>query len=229
MSVEVIDCSGFSLDGVPEEKTSEITKVERQEQKHQKLQNDVMKQVLTKQKKTPENIKEHQEHVLMLSRYGTSERFSKYLKGLSFDLAPNKLKKMELEELKELLQRVRTSINNKNTTGVFQEFAIGGVQMIEGISVNTALNKKIKIKGLSKALQNDHVFMDLLEQIQLENQNLAYVSPYTRLVYTILMTSMRIHSINILIEKQTKPQHADNGSIKPEDKDDVIEFDDHNN
>jgi outer membrane biosynthesis protein TonB len=44
--------------------------------------------------------------------------------------------------------------------------------------------------------------LDLIEQIELENQNLAYTSPYVRLVYSIATSAMKVHSINTMMAKR---------------------------
>ncbi len=79
------------------------------------LVNTVMKEVLkTTSKKTEEQINEHQSLVIMLSRYGSSTRFSEYLKSMGFVLTISQLKKMELDELQEhSLKKVKTKRNHR--------------------------------------------------------------------------------------------------------------------
>ena len=73
----------------------------------------------------------------------------------------------------------------------------------------TRLNDTIKLKGLTEMLKEDETFLDLLEELKLNNQNLAYVSPYTRLVYTLLTSIMHVHGLNTMLEKRTpKPQNT---------------------
>lgn len=152
--------------------------------------------------KQEDDVKQHQEYVLMLSRYGASPRFGKYLKELTFNLSTQKLKKMPLEELQDLLERVRTSVANKTVSDVWSESVLGGLAMGENIVTMTKLGEKIKIQGLSEALKEDECFLDLLEELKLENQNLAYVSPYVRLSYMILTTGARVHGFNSMMEKR---------------------------
>ena len=153
-------------------------------------------------KKSDEDIQKHQELVLILSRYGQSRRFSEFLKSMNFNLSVTHLKKCDLDELEEIHKRVKISIDNKNVSNFWQEMAFGSIQTGEAICVNTKLGQKVKIQGLTELLRNDETFLDLIEQIELENQNITHTSPYIRLVYSILSSSMKIHSVNSLLEKR---------------------------
>jgi len=80
--------------------------------------NLIQKEIVKTMKGDVDNVKVHQEHCLMLSRYGSSPRFGEYLKSLSFVLTPVKLRKLKLEQLEELLERVRTSVANKTVSDI---------------------------------------------------------------------------------------------------------------
>ena len=153
-------------------------------------------------KKTPEEIQKHQELVLILSRYGQSRRFSEFLKSMNFNLSVTHLKGCSLDDLEEIHKREKISIDNKNVSNFWQEMAFGTIQTGEAICVNTKLGQKVKIQGLTELLRNDETFLDLIEQIELENQNITHTSPYIRLVYSILSSSMKIHSVNTMLEKR---------------------------
>lgn len=157
-----------------------------------------------KNKKSPDEIQKHQEFILMISRYGTSERFAKYLKESGFVLANSKLKKMSMDELEELLERIKTTVSNKNVSDVWSESIMGGLSVGENV-ITMTMGNRIKIRGLAELLEKDECFQDLLEEIRLENQNLTYVSPYVRVVYMILTSGAKIHALNTLIDQQNKP------------------------
>ena len=127
-------------------------------------------------RKSDDEIKEHQEFVLILSRYGQSKRFQEHLKMMGFNLSVTHLKKCEIEELKEIHQRVKVSIDNKNVSNFWEEMCLSSIQTGEAIVVNTKLGQKVKIQGLTELLRNDETFLDLIEQI--ENQNITHTSPY---------------------------------------------------
>ena len=171
--------------------------------------NLVQKEIVKTMKGDVDNVKVHQEHCLMLSRYGSSPRFGEYLKSLSFVLSPIKLKKLKLEQLEELLERVRTSVANKTISDIWTNSITSGLGMVENLCTMTRLNDTIKLKGLTELLREDETFLDLLEELKLNNQNLAYVSPYTRLAYTLLSSIFHVHGLNTMLDKRkAKPQNT---------------------
>ena len=164
--------------------------------------NLVQKEIMKMNKPNTEQIQEHQELCLMLSRYGSSERFGDYLKSLTFQLTPAKLRKLNLEQLHEMLDRVRTSIANKTVSDIWTNSIMYGIGAVENVCTMTRLNDTIKLKGLSEVLSEDEGFLDLLEELKLNNQNLAYVSPYTRLAYILLTSIARVHGINVMMDNR---------------------------
>jgi hypothetical protein len=207
MSIEVINCGDFSLDNSqpkPDPVQQQTSEAPKPQQKRESL---IAKQEVIKTMKgftKDDDIKQHQEHVLMLSRYGASPRFGKYLKSLSFDLTVPKLRKQSVKSLEELLQRVRVSVSNKTVSDLWTDTIIGGTTMAENICMSTIIGDTLKLKGLSEVLKDDETFLDLIEELKLNNQNLAYVSPYTRLAYTLMTIGFHVHTINSLVDKKKK-------------------------
>ena len=111
---------------------------------------------------------------------------------------------MELEELEELHTRVKTAIDNKNTSNFWEEMVFSMVQTGEIVCVKTSLGQRVKIQGITEMLRSDETFLDLIEQIELENQNIAYTSPYVRLIYSVVSSAMKCHGINSMLEKRMK-------------------------
>ena len=79
---------------------------------------------------------------------------------------------------------------------------LSSIQTGEAICVNTKLGQKVKIQGLTELLRNDETFLDLIEQIELENQNITHTSPYVRLVYAVVSSAMKVHGVNSMLEKR---------------------------
>ena len=171
--------------------------------------NLVQKEIVKTMKGDVDNVQKHQEHCLMLSRYGSSPRFGDYLKSLSIVLTPIKLRKLKLEQLEELLERVRTSVANRTISDIWTNSITSGLGVVENLCTMTRLNDTIKLKGLTELLKDDETFLDLLEELKLNNQNLAYVSPYTRLAYTLLTSIVHVHGLNTILDKRKpKPQNT---------------------
>ena len=153
-------------------------------------------------KKNPDQIEKHQELVLVLSRYGQSKRFSEYLKTYHFNLSVTHLKKMEIEDLEETLSRVQICLDNKSVSAFWTDLALGTVQTGEAIVCSTKLGKKIHIQGLTEILRNNSEFLDILEILELKHQGITHTSPEIRLIYSIVTSAMKIHSVNSLLEKR---------------------------
>lgn len=213
-NAETFDMGEFSLDDNSNASGgkslfTQLTAGAQTEKEMEKASKSVVNQtfkevVKTTAKKSEEQVTQHQEHVIMLSRYGQSKRFAEYLKSMGFQLTVSHLKGLDNEELKELLQRVKTSIDNKNVSNFWEEMVFGVIQTGEVIAVNTRLSQRLKIAGMTDALRGDDTFLDLIEQVELENQNLVYTSPYVRLVYSVATAAMKCHSINTMMEKRMK-------------------------
>ena len=77
--------------------------------------------------------------------------------------------------------------------------------MVENVCTMTRINDTIKLKGLTEMLKDAESFLDLLEELKLNNQNLAYVSPHTRLAYTLMSSILHVHGINTMLDKR-KPK-----------------------
>ena len=209
MPIETFDCSnedGFSFDETfPQESSStEIdanlrSKINAKNQK--KMENDIVKSV-TQEIKDPVEIKKHQELLLHLVRYGSSKRFSEYLKTLGFSLTTANLKKMSVNELTEMVSRVQTSLDNKSVSTFWSELAIGGIQTVEMIVCSTKLGEKVKIHGLTDALKDNEEFLDLIELLELSYANFTHVRPEIRLVYTLMSCGMKVHAINSFMDKR---------------------------
>jgi hypothetical protein len=223
--METFDLGSFSID---DEKPVTInTKKEHTVAmpKTKSLKNALMKvpqmPSATKTKLTkvpPEDAKQHQDYIIMISRYGTSPRFSDYLKSLTFKLDIQSLKKLNMIELEELLQRVKTSIANRAVSDVWSSTIFGAIGVTENVIGSTQLADHVKLKGLSEALKYDETFLDMIEELKLGSQNLAYVSLETRLLYTIISTTMRVHSLNTLMDKRkNRTRKKDKEPIAPTD------------
>jgi len=200
--LEVINCGDFSLEGdQPKQQPQQPQQAQKNKQDSALVKREMMKTIKHDEKG---DIKQHQEYVLMLSRYGTSPRFGDYLKTLSFELTVPKLKKQSVRDLEELLERVRTSVANKTVSDLWTDSIMSGVNMVETACTMTKLGNSVRLNGITEVLKEDESFLDLLEELKLNNQNLAYTSPYTRLAYTLLTVAFHVHGVNSMMEKRKK-------------------------
>lgn len=213
--METIDLSnGFSINSNTTKPAPPKQELPQMKIQTKKTEANLISKEITKTFKG-DDVKRHQEFVLMLSRYGSSSRFGEYLKSLSFQLNPIKLRKLKLECLEELLERVRTSVANRTISDIWTNSITAGLSMAENLCTQTRLNDTIKLKGLTEMLKDDEAFLDLLEELKLNNQNLAYVSPYTRLAYTLLTSVMTVHGINTMLDKKNNASKSQQPSSQP--------------
>lgn len=215
MSVRTIKMKSISTKPQPQPEVQELPEVKAPQiptvdpQQMPSITSSTASRIMSAVGKTAQNegtishsgIKEHQELVLMLSRYGTSKRFGSYLKELNFNLSMSKLKKMSVPALQDTLIRVRTSVANKNSTSIWENSINSGIDITEKIVTATPLGNHIYLEGLGEALKEDETWLDLLEELQLEYQNLTYVSPQVRLTYCLLTVGAQVHFLNKIKHK----------------------------
>jgi len=68
------------------------------------------------------------------------------------------------------------------------------------------INEKVKLKGLSAILAQDKGFQQDLAIFEIENCSEAFMSPSTRLVYSVARASFAAHHANVLLEQAAKMQ-----------------------
>jgi hypothetical protein len=107
-------------------------------------------------------------------------------------------------------------VANRTISDIWTNSITAGLSMAENLCTQTRLNDTIKLKGLTEMLKDDEAFLDLLEELKLNNQNLAYVSPYTRLAYTLLTSVMTVHGINSMLDKKNNASKSQPPSSHPE-------------
>ena len=194
--------------------------VEKIKKRDEKVYEREVVKAMSKPEKSKEEIDENQKLILHLNRYASSKRFASYLKSLGFDLTTSKLKSMTNEELKELLDRTQTSLSHKQTTNFWYEMSIGLIETSEKIVVHSPLGEKVKINGLSDVLKSNEDFQDLVEMIELQYTSFSNISPELRIMYTILTTAVKLHSINSFLDKRQQMimKQQEQSSDQPSDQ-----------
>jgi len=100
------------------------------------------------------------------------------------------------EELETMINDIRFCISTKNTNSLYETGATKGLLVAE-----TLLRPIYKIDGLSDVLSKDQTYLDLVEEILLENQNQVYVKPQYRLLYCVLSSAYIVHNQHVMLEK----------------------------
>ena len=146
---------------------------------------------------------EHQKLVIALSRYGQSKRFAEYLKSMQFNLNVGHLRKQSLASLKDTLDRVRITAQNRSINNLFEDSIFGALQFGEIACVNSAmLNKRVRLAGLTQCLRSDETFLDCVEAISLDHGMLTHAGPEMRMVYAVISAMSKVHGINTFVLKR---------------------------
>ena len=154
-----------------------------------------------------EELEEHRTVCSKLIRYAEHPYFNDVLKTMKFDLSHSTLAKKSLDDLKELHARVLNILNSLKTSEGMREMVIMGINFIETYCVRTpAINEKVKLKGLSAILAQDKGFQQDLAIFEIENCSEAFMSPSTRLCYSVVRASFAAHHANVLLEQAAKMQ-----------------------
>ena len=124
----------------------------------------------------------------LLANYRNSKRFGERLEELGFDLRHETLSKKSVPDLDNLVEEVRQSVSNQNVSKIVEKIGIDGVRWAEAL-----LHDLYTVDGLADALQNDSYYLDLLEELSLETQDMFYVDVKTRLLMKVGQTALIVH------------------------------------
>src|SRR4029077_4960356 len=130
------------------------------------------------------------------------------LKSSSLELEHNKLAKLNVQELKDLLTRMSVCISNRNNNSIVPNVVSGALNVVENISTKTPIKNHFDLTGFADLLNDDPSFQDLVEELQLEYLSIASFSPEKRLVFAITTAALKASAINKvkkMIEQKNNP------------------------
>ena len=146
--------------------------------------------------KQEDDVEGKRKRLNIISRYKNSQRFGAWLKKQGFNMSPKNLEDLSIDELETMINDIRFCIATKNTNSMYETGATKGILVAE-----TLLRPVYKIDGLSEVLSKDPTYLDLVEEILLENQNQIYVKPQYRLLYCVLSSAYIVHTQHVMLEK----------------------------
>lgn len=134
--------------------------------------------------------------LMVLMHYSENVRFGEYLKRVApKELYSKTLAKKSLEELEDLVVRVRFVVNNKNGGPISDGMIKGVFTAAENITTK-ASKGRVLLQGTTNQLWQDEEFLDLMEQIKLEYLNFAAWDPKIRLAMVVGRTAFMVNAIN---------------------------------
>lgn len=146
-----------------------------------------------------EDTDQKHELIVQIHRYLADDRFGPYLRELGFAQTTATLQKKTVDALKDELAKIKIAIGSKNGGQFVRSAVLGGIKTLEPISQHV-----YNVVGLSDALSNDDNFLDTLREVELENQNVAYVNPKIRLAGIVAAKAMAVNRVHSLF-KNKKP------------------------
>lgn len=151
-----------------------------------------------------EQQKAHQILCMKLARFGTSPRWSSYLKAQGFQLhSMSKLRKLEIEELEELLTRATCACMNRGHDDFFVRSFLTGVGVVETAVRNSPLKDKIFLDGLREVCAKDDVLLDALSIYEITH-NVTAGSPLLMVLYTAISCCAKTHALNTFLRHRAK-------------------------
>lgn len=196
-----INDTGFEID--------DVVKPEQDDQKDNEdnEDNQLVEINDTKLVEQPQNEiisfnQEKRNKLLLINKYKTSQRFSKYLiEEMKFNLDTNYLQQLSEQQLDTIITDIRYCVSNRNNTNFFSGIALKTIAGFE-IFVSKVFNKNIS--GLTHNIQKSESFMDALEELTLENQTFTSSKPTTRMMFEVLQLAYLQYEANESVKLQAE-------------------------
>ena len=160
---------------------------------------------------TPDDQKEHQTLLIQLSRFGNSPRFA------SFQLTIAKLRKLNIEELSELLERVKCTCLSRSNEAYFTNGFLGAIQVAETAVANSPWKDKILLQGMREMCSKNELLLDALSIYEISN-NMSAGSPLALIAWSLFSCAAKTHSINLFLQSRAKMQAVVDGESKGEEE-----------
>ena len=141
--------------------------------------------------------------LLTLSRYGASRRFGELLRSYGFNLSTTALKRLDLDELEDVLDRVRVCCQQSTVESMFSQAALSAVGFVESaVCATPTLKDKVLISGLTEGLRQDESFMSALEQLSIDMGSFVACPPEYRLMMAFVAAAGRTHAVNLFMKER---------------------------
>ena len=137
------------------------------------------------------NIHEKRTLIFKIQKYQNSQRFGSFVRhSLHINQSESQLNKLNLDQLNDILAKIRLQLDNKNLDTFYNSLIEGGCNIMENV-----LNPYYNIDGYGKNLISNHTFMDALERYKIENP-FPSISPSIQLSYAMISTLIMTHELN---------------------------------
>ena len=169
-----------------------------------------------KHKPSEEEVEERQKTIWKIKKYLASPRFGEYItKDLGIKYSQAQLQRMSLSTLKNLLARIRVSVNMKNTDSMFERMTKGGAVMLE----SSASMAGYDLDGYADELFQNEDFLNALECTKIE-ADLPTIPAPAQLLLIATQTALIVYKKNQIIKqhqvkKKTKQKEPQEIKLEP--------------
>ena len=124
----------------------------------------------TKKGRKPKTIntsisKEKQTIIYRIMKYQDNKRFKEIVKGLGIKYNYDQLCKKSIENLKDILERIRINIDNRNLDDFYNL-----ILKNTSLTFESVVSNFYDIDGFQEMLMNDEQFLDTWEKFKIENE-----------------------------------------------------------
>jgi hypothetical protein len=164
-----------------------------------------------------DEIRRHTECTVTLSRYFASPAYEAYLKKAGFHVTQKQMMAMGVDEIEDMVKRVRHAASNKTTSGSMLKAVVHiGVAKIEGYTqTNERVNKHIDLTGWYESLRADSSFDDCLAQLEIEYGMVTMMSPERRLLWILVSSAGHVATMNKMTKVKQPQRPADVPAVIP--------------
>ena len=137
-----------------------------------------------------ENSESKQKLIFTIQKYQDSSRFGKLVKyELGFKQTFVELSEKSESELENILERIRTHLDNKNLDKFYENMATS-----IAITYEQALSPIYNVDGFSDMLLDNDDFWNCYERYRIES-NFPSVNPTTQMLFMIAQTTIMAHHL----------------------------------
>ena len=195
-------------------KTSSKHKSLTKQQIHTLMKNTTAATTVEKKYSSKENkLNLKEDKVMRILNYQNSSRFGASIrKELKFNYTRDQLMKKTLDQIDNVLYRIRNYLNNRGMNGIYE-------QMVKttAIGYENIVSEFYDIEGFSDMLMQNPAFWDAFERWKIE-RTLPDIPPSLQLAYIIGTTTMLAHMKKTSLATDTKLKREQPNSEKQENK-----------
>jgi hypothetical protein len=153
----------------------------------------------TKEEDDEDASEERQKIIIKIQKYQSSKVFGEYVtKNLKINQSVDKLQKLKITTLNNIISRIRLSLDAENVSSFFDNFA-----KTAAVAFEKTLTPFYDIDGFSSTLLDNKEFWRVYERLKIETE-LPQIPPTLQLGYIISGTVLIQHQLNTMSKK--KPQ-----------------------